>query len=149
MDIKCTIYCHATFYILWHARYFNFNQFSLTIRRFLAHLADYAWTYELRDTGDFGFALPANQIKSCCEETTASLRVLHQLMADEIVDRKMARKDNGKITEDEWNKIECVGMNPFVCCPKCCPTLRSTFNQTNFLSTILEIRFDSSNANSK
>lgn len=31
--------------------------------------ATYSYTYELRDTGEYGFTLPADQIQPTCEET--------------------------------------------------------------------------------
>lgn len=35
-----------------------------------------SYTYELRDQGNYGFVLPANQIKDNCEEVDASMKVL-------------------------------------------------------------------------
>ena len=42
--------------------------------------ADYVFTAELRDTGDYGFVLPANQIVPSGEETYAGVRYLLQNM---------------------------------------------------------------------
>ncbi|KAM3414343.1 hypothetical protein BST61_g10990 [Cercospora zeina] len=38
--------------------------------------ADYSYTFELRDTGTFGFLLPANQIRPTGEEVLAGVKVL-------------------------------------------------------------------------
>lgn len=42
--------------------------------------ADYVFTAELRDTGRYGFVLPANQIVPSSEETWAGVRYLLQNM---------------------------------------------------------------------
>jgi hypothetical protein len=38
--------------------------------------APLSYTFELRDTGTFGFVLPANQIQQNCEEVDAAMHVM-------------------------------------------------------------------------
>ena len=46
--------------------------------------AEWSYTIELRDTGDFGFVLPPEQIRGSVEEQWAGIRVLLSSIDGEI-----------------------------------------------------------------
>lgn len=46
--------------------------------------AKYGWTFEMRDKGDFGFLLPANQIANSGEENMLAMEVLFNQLITEF-----------------------------------------------------------------
>ncbi|XP_075139953.1 carboxypeptidase O-like [Leptodactylus fuscus] len=46
----------------------------------------FAYTYELRDDGEFGFELPADQIKPTCEETMTSMLTLFEYLDEKYLE---------------------------------------------------------------
>uniref|UniRef100_A0ACB8FAW7 Carboxypeptidase B n=1 Tax=Sphaerodactylus townsendi TaxID=933632 RepID=A0ACB8FAW7_9SAUR len=44
----------------------------------------YSFTFELRDTGRYGFALPESQIKPTCEETLIAIKYIASYVLDHL-----------------------------------------------------------------
>ena len=45
-----------------------------------------SWTWELRDTGDYGHLMPAEEIRPCFEEILEGIKELVRFIEDENVD---------------------------------------------------------------
>ncbi len=64
-----------------------------------------AWTIELRDTGQYGFILPPNQIVPTCEENFAAVKALAQQIGPKLV-FKMPNGHPGFVQHGQTNAIQ-------------------------------------------
>ena len=76
-----------------------------------AHLSGImlSYTVELRDTGQYAFLLPEEQIEPMCAENMEGLRAIYEYIQPKpACNASLCHTDSHCVYNNEQNKIECV-----------------------------------------